>query len=101
MGRREKAIWTELAQMAPARVLANSDRWLVEIACVLMARMRAHGIGGRDGLQIAEVAQLNSCLSKMGLTPVDRSRVNVPPHEDEQNPFAQIAAEAGVSKSIQ
>ena len=94
----EKALWNELLEIAPPHVLANADRWVARTACILMAKMRQYGIG-RRGLQPAQIGQLINCLGKMGMTPVDRSRIIVPPHEEQQNPFAQIAAE--VTKSVQ
>jgi len=82
----EKAIWKELSQIIPPRVAANCDRVLVEIACQLMAKLRARTI------LVGEQAQLLGCLSKLGMTPADRSRVHAAPQGKEENdPWAQFA----------
>jgi hypothetical protein len=90
----EKAVWYELGTLAPPRVLTNADRWLVELACSLMARKRKDGIGGRAGLNNGELAMLAQCLSKMGMTPSDRSKVGVPPEKPKDNPFATFTTPA-------
>jgi phage terminase small subunit len=82
----QKSCWKELSKLAPAQVLKDCDRWLVELACVLMAKLRAGTIS------IGESAQLLGCLSRMGLTPADRSRVAVAPQANDQDTFAELAA---------
>lgn len=83
----QKSCWKELNKLAPADVLKDCDRWLVELACVLMAKLRAGHIS------VGESAQLLGCLSRMGLTPADRSRVAVAPSKkDEADPFAELAS---------
>ena len=37
-GKDEKRIWKELVQIALPGVLSNSDRWIAETLCILMAR---------------------------------------------------------------
>jgi hypothetical protein len=39
----EAAAWTEFADAAPAGVLTSGDRWVLEMACRLMARSRRQG----------------------------------------------------------
>lgn len=87
----EKAIWFELKRIAPDKVLTGADRWLVEVCCKIMARLRSEGIGGRYGVTVGEVSQLMQGLSRMGLTPADRSRISIPREPAEDNPFAEIA----------
>ena len=65
----QKKIWSELESTAPKGVLANSDRWVVETACVLMTRVRS------DDFTSADIGHLRSCLASLGMTPADRSRV--------------------------
>jgi hypothetical protein len=86
----EKLVWFELDEIAPPKVLTNSDRWTVEIAVRLMNRVREDGIGGKYGISVGELAQLNQCLIRMGMTPADRSKIGVPPDDDKKNPFAQL-----------
>ncbi len=76
----EAACWNELVEMTPAGVLFNADRWVVETACRLMAKFR------QDWLSGAEFSQLVALMSRMGLSPADRSKIKVEkPKED--NPF--------------
>lgn len=57
--------------------LQESDRTLVEIASCLRARLMT---GGEIGVQA--LAQLRMCVSSMGGTPADRSKVSVPDGND-------------------
>jgi hypothetical protein len=84
-----QSVWHELAGQVPEGVLTIADRFLVEIVCRQMARLRAG-----EELRAAETNQIISCLSRMGLTPADRSRVSVPkPPEETRDTFAELAAE--------
>jgi phage terminase small subunit len=94
---KEKATWRELESIAPAKVLTNADRWVVEIACRLMAKLRAEGIGGRSGVSVGEMTQLNQCLSRMGLTPADRPKIAVAKDDEKKNAFASLDDEPGIS----
>ena len=86
----QRDIWFELAAMAPAHVLTGCDRWLVEILCRLMARLRSGEI-----IKAAEYSLIFAGLGRMGLTPADRSKVMVPPDDAPQpdDPFADLAAD--------
>lgn len=71
----EKKAWRELKRMCVPGVLTISDRFIAEVLCQLMARLRQ-----RDPpLTSAERSNLTYCLSHLGLTPVDRARVNAKP----------------------
>jgi phage terminase small subunit len=84
-----QGVWHELASQVPDGVLTIADRFLVEIVSRQMARLRSG-----EELKAAETNQIISCLSRMGLTPADRSRVAVPPPPEEtRDPFAELAAE--------
>lgn len=80
-------IWNELSAMCPARVLTVADRWLVELACRTMQQVR------NGSALAAERNLLLSCLSRMGLTPADRSKIGIPQTEDEPDELARLAAE--------
>src|ERR1700674_597175 len=68
---RQKKVWRELEQIATPGVVALSDRWAFELLVCLMTKFR-------DGQATAgEAKQIESLLSKMGMTPSDRSRVSV------------------------
>lgn len=82
----EKRAWNELALLAAPGVLTDSDRWLVEIACGLLAKQCDRS--RRGGLKAGELTALISCLSRMGMTPADRSKVGVP-EQREENPFSE------------
>jgi hypothetical protein len=84
----EKRAWVELAAHAPPGVMKNSDRLLLEITCGLMAKLRDRN-PMRGGLKAAELALLIQCLSRMGLTPSDRSKVGVP-EQPPANPFSEF-----------
>ena len=84
----QREIWTELARDAPANVLTNADRWISEIACVLMAKWRT------GEASAGEMTLLMRCLRQMGVTPSARSSVRVPEQRKEKdNVFARIAAQ--------
>lgn len=84
---KQKASWHELAADAPKGVLTNADRWVTEIASVLMARFRSP-----EGLKAGEFAQLTAVLAKLGMSPADRSRVGVAKGKEKKSTFAKIAS---------
>lgn len=83
-----KLIWKEVIKSVPPGVLTNSDRIVVELTCRLTYKMRF------GELTSSNAAQLVSCLSRLAMTPADRSRVNVTPgHGDPlvaASPFAKF-----------
>ena len=82
-----RALWQDLARMVPAGVLTNADRWLVELTCRTMRQVR------KGTALAAERNLLLSCLSRMGLTPADRSKIAVPQEKQDLDELAQLAAE--------
>lgn len=90
----EKKCWLELEALVPPGILFNSDRWHVEITACLLAKMRdpRGGLGGKHGLRAGEVRLLNKCLTQMGMTPADRSRIAIIKEDESDNPFAQLPA---------
>lgn len=98
----EKSCWVEILELAHQGVLTKADRWAVEVACRIMAKIRAKdgGIGGRYGASNGEVTQLSNLLGRFGMTPADRSKVGVPGKQEEDNPFAQLAAESTVKSKV-
>jgi hypothetical protein len=67
----QKAVWSEFRRDMPW--LDRSDRVLVRLACVLAAKMDADE-DGEIGVSAAHA--LSGVLSKLGATPVDKSKVN-------------------------
>ena len=69
-----KNIWAELIAQLPEGHLQSADRFLLEIVTYLMSRQRNR----RSLITKGEISLLLNALSKLGLTPVDRSRVIIP-----------------------
>lgn len=69
----EREAWAELVEQVPDRVLTNADRWAAEMACRLMARVWSGDIN------TGEMGHLIKLLSQLGMTPADRSKINVEP----------------------
>ena len=89
-----QATWHELEGMVAARVLSKADRWLVELACRTMRDVR------RGQALASERNLLLSCLSRMGLTPADRSKIAVPKETEELDELAALAAEGKASRVL-
>lgn len=81
------AAWCELEEMTPDGVLTYADRWLVEMAARLMDLVR------RGLAETKDYSALMRCLASMGLTPVDRSKINLAPPDEEQDELSALAAE--------
>jgi len=84
-------IWKELVRQIPPGVLKNSDRIILELTCRLTYQMR-YGVEFTS----SNAAQLVSCLSRLAMTPSDRSRVNLAPEHGDPavaaSPFKKFAA---------
>ena len=65
--------WMEIVANCPPGVLTQMDRHIVEMASKLIADMR----GNWKNFGATKAGQLRSCLSLLGMTPVDRSRLKV------------------------
>ena len=75
-----RELWFELAALVPEGVAEHSDRWTFEVLVCLMAKFR------RRQAKSGEVSQLLNLLAKFGMTPSDRSRVQVPGGSGSANP---------------
>jgi hypothetical protein len=82
----EKKIWKKLVKDAPAQ-LGESDRCLLEITVTLKAKLEDHTI------ENAQVTQLISCLSKLGMIPADR-RPTADPKKKEEDPVDEFVTDA-------
>lgn len=80
------AIWYEVAGYAPVDVLRSRDRIILELAVRVLYTIRS-----ADKVEAAMSSQLKACLSSMGMTPSDASKVHAP-HERKENPFAKYAS---------
>ena len=64
-----KHLWAEIVASLPVGHLQSADRLLLEIVTHLMSRQRNR----RTLITKGEISLLINALSKLGLTPVDRS----------------------------
>lgn len=76
----EREAWGKFVAERPW--LVESDRPMLEIACALRSR-----VIGRRGMTINVVQVYSAVLSKLGASPADRSKVAMPPQEDEPDEF--------------
>lgn len=65
--------WAEIVAAIPPGVARESDRFTIEIAARLLARLRA--TDPLCYLSAAELGSLQRALSSLGMTPADRSKV--------------------------
>lgn len=80
----QRAAWNAFAEEMPW--LGKSDRMVVETASRLRARMQTE-----PDFPIGGYAQLRMCLSAMGGTPTDRTKVSAPDDdEDDEDPAAEF-----------
>jgi hypothetical protein len=66
--------------------LNGSHRALMEIACVVRARLMTPLKEGEEGVGIQAMNLLRQCLGQMGATPADASKVTIPDGQDEKDP---------------
>ena len=78
------AAWAEIERIAPQGVLTDADRLVVEIAAHLLAAFRTHGAI----METAKIGRLESLLGRLGLSPVDRSKVTNSGEKKKANSFA-------------
>jgi hypothetical protein len=84
MSAEAKVIWMEIERLAPW--LVSADRLFVEIAAQLMATFRSYG-----GLGTASVlGRLESILARLGMSPADRSKLNIIPTPTGPNEYDQL-----------
>lgn len=69
---KEKKVWREFRRIA--FWLTDADRSLTEIACRLTAKTRSN-----EPMKASEYSMLLACLSKLGMTPTERSKIQAPP----------------------
>jgi phage terminase small subunit len=102
--------WHELVSMVAVGVLQASDRWAVELVARFMAKAtrepdyaavmelakraelsprETKALIQQQRLSSTELATLRSLMSALGLSPVDRSKLNVLPAK-QANPFSQF-----------
>src|SRR5690606_12813799 len=77
--------WREFAEGLPW--LHAAHRTLLRLACMLAARMDSD----EQPMGVSASQALGSILSKLGATPVDETRVNVPEDDEDDDWFARQA----------
>lgn len=77
------AAWRYLVKCAPAGVLASRDRVWLEVAAHLLVQFRANPAE----MHPAKLSRLTACLSALGLSPADASRVSAAPPKPERGDF--------------
>lgn len=86
----KKKIWREIVANSPPGVLKNSDRMTVELAAHLMDKLR----NDEEGiLKASEYTLLLNVLAKLGMNPIDRTRIAAtPPDKKEKaaDPWAEL-----------
>lgn len=80
-----KKAWQEIEAGCIPGVLAGADRVLVETAAILLAQMRK----SPDDFPAAKLGHLIGALARLGMTPTDRTRLQVPKAPEDANPFAR------------
>jgi hypothetical protein len=76
----ERTVWNELADEMPW--LTKSDRRITALAARLQASLDADPLA----FPIGGYAQLRMCLSAMGGTPSDKTKVSAPADDDDADP---------------
>ena len=82
-----RKIWRELVKAAPKDVITESDRFALEICCVLLFQYRS------DPGEFAapKLLRLETLLGKFGMTPADRPKVaKTPTRNRTENPFSDL-----------
>ena len=81
----QKKIWDEVVSNMYAGVLGEGDKMAFEMLVRLIHEMRTNF----SEMPGAKLSQLNSLLSKFGMTPSDRTKIVVP-KEKKKNPFESV-----------
>ena len=81
-----KKAWKEIVDKAPDGVLTSADELSVEMASLLIAKMRKN----MSELVPAEMTRLQSLLGHFGMTPSHRAGMNIPKPDDDINPFDEL-----------
>jgi len=72
LGEQECGVWAELVKMSIPGVLGEADRMALEVLSRLIVKFREGEATG------PELSQITKLLSQFGMTPADRSKINIP-----------------------
>lgn len=83
----EAAVWNKLKEIIPAGVLGNSDIFMVELAARYIVYSRKNW-----PLKPSEIAALTNIMGRLGLSPVDRTKIQVAPDkkDDAADPWTNF-----------
>ena len=84
----EKSCWNEIVKMCHAGSLCAADSLIVEHGARVLAALRSNPIYEDVKLMV----RLEATLGKLGLTPADRSKVQVVKAKEVENPYAKFKA---------
>lgn len=76
----QKTAWIEITTAIPSGIAGASDRVAVEMAAVLLAQFRSNPIE----MQASRIAILMQLLSRLGLDPQARTRLNAEPADTQK-----------------
>ena len=79
----QKTVWRELVKQTVPGVLMLPDRALLSVVCILLDQFWRANSGECEKLLAGELTQMMRGLSALGLSPVDRTRISVPPKPPE------------------
>lgn len=81
----ERECWVELVSSAHAGVLCAADRLFVEYGARVLAQLRSSSeIDPKLGIRFETVC------ARLGMTPADRSKVQIVKPKENENPFAKF-----------
>lgn len=69
----ERAIWREFTKCMHKGAVFEPDRYIVELAVRLITKMRNNW----DEMTAAEMGRLQGALGQLGMSPAERSKLNV------------------------
>jgi hypothetical protein len=81
----QREAYQQIVSQAPIGVLTEADNLAVEMASTLLAQFRKD----RDGFPVMAYGKLIQLLGTFGMTPSDRSKLNIQAPKVE-NPFARL-----------
>lgn len=82
-----RQIWKEIVKAAPKDVVTESDRFALEICCMLLHEYRTRPLE----FPAAKLVRLETLLGKFGMTPSDRAKVAGGGKKKQPgNPFADL-----------
>lgn len=82
----ERKCWVEIVSMCHAGTLCAADRLVVEHGARILWALRS----AEEYVDTKLMARLEAVLGKLGLTPADRSKVQVLKPKENANPFAKF-----------